>query len=88
MTRRTRVGRKATCFQRTAPSLYCHLTEGSPRKQGPIVRGEVIGLIGRTGTVGASGRSHVQCELHRGPRNPVDPEPDIAGCCDPKKTYS
>lgn len=68
-------------------TVYCHLTDDSPHKEGPVVRGEVIGRIGRTGTVGASDRSHVHVELHRGARNPVDPEPHIMGCFNPKKSY-
>lgn len=67
-------------------TTYCHLSEDSPRQEGPVGRGKVTGNIGRTGTLGASDRSHVHFEVRKADRAPVDPEPYLAGCFDSGKS--
>lgn len=70
---------------------YCHFAESTVKEGQKVKRGEVIGLIGRTGLWRPY--EHVHFDLQKVVRekdvrwNFIDPEPFVVGCFDPGRTY-
>jgi murein DD-endopeptidase MepM/ murein hydrolase activator NlpD len=65
---------------------YNHLSEVKVKVGQTVERGQVVGLIGRTGLWRP--HVHVHFELQQAlPGNVIDPAPFVVGCFSPKQTY-